>query len=129
MKTFNWPYDLEKDRFSGDLALCSANSTPPKSVQAIILCAILNFSGDCQAIIPTFKYRDLNGKETIIKEWHYETIDVGNNFYNAPKTVNISWYPYGTFEVKKVKKLLEEEIEKHILFKNNIIKNGNMDGN
>lgn len=103
MKTFNWPYDLEKDRFSCDLALCSANSTPPKSVQAIILCAILNFSEDCQAIIPTFKYRDLNGKETIIKEWHYETIDVGNNFYNAPKAVNISWYPYGTFEVKKLK--------------------------
>ena len=122
MKTLRWPYSLENDRFSGDLAACNGCGTPPKSVQMLILFAIVNVPEGTQATMPTFKYHDVNGREAMLKEWCDGTGQEDANFRAAPKAVDVVWQPYGTVRVQKVKKILDEEIEKHFFSADRVIR-------
>lgn len=118
MNPLKWPHDLNRDYFSYALNHYHRTSTLLPSAQSIILFAVVNLPDQTQAVLPSYKYREVGGKESLIsREWanNDSTGREDEAFRSAPQAVQISWHPYGTFEVRKVKKVLEEHIQERFL--------------
>lgn len=122
MNVLTRPYSLEADRFSLDLPASASGKVPQKSVQSLILYAILNVPGGTTAVIPTYRYRSVNDTESLSMDWSDGTGQEDRHFRAAPNRLQIPWHPYGTVWVEKVSEILDEKIEKHFLSRDTVIR-------